>query len=43
MTFAHCTQAIVYLDGVAQVMNLTNGVLNLNLAFGEGAFVIPLA
>ena len=42
MTFAGCTKAIVYLNGTPEIQNLTNGVLSLNLAFGEGAFVIPL-
>lgn len=43
MTFDGCTKAIVYLDGEPQVMELSNGVLELTLEFGEGAFVIPLA
>ena len=36
------TRALVYENGVARVVTLTNNVLTLNLELGEGAFVIPL-
>ena len=36
------TRALVYENGVAKVVTLTNNQLTLNLELGEGAFVIPL-
>ena len=36
------TRALVYENGVAKVVTLTDNVLTLNLELGEGAFVIPL-
>ena len=35
-------QAIVYVDGVKTVCDLNNGVLNIDIAPGSAAFVIPL-
>ena len=43
MTFDNANKALVYVDGVKQVVNLANNVLTLNLGIGEGVFVIPYA
>ncbi len=41
MTFDDCNKAIVYINGEKSVVDLTNGVLELELAPCDGAFVIP--
>ena len=41
--FRGATRAMVWLGGEYQLVNLDNGVLNLHLGVGDGAFVIPLA
>ena len=43
MTFDNANKALVYVDGVKQVVNLDDNVLTLNLDVGEGVFVIPYA
>ena len=43
MTFDNANKALVYVDGVKQVVNLADNVLTLNLGIGEGVFVIPYA
>ena len=40
--FKEANKAIVYVDGVKTVCDLNNGVLNIDIAPGSAAFVIPL-
>ena len=42
LTFNDATQAIVYTNGVAETVTLTNGVCTVEVPSGEGVFVIPL-
>lgn len=41
-TLTGAKQAVVYQNGIASVKTLTNGVVNLTLGAGEGAFCIPI-
>ena len=41
--FAGATRAMVWNAGQYELVNLQNGVLNLHLGVGDGAFIIPLA
>lgn len=43
LDFAGATRAMVWNAGQYELVNLDNGVLNLHLGVGDGAFVIPLA
>ncbi len=41
ITFKGCDKAFVYRNGVKQTVTLEKGVLSIELAAGDGAFVIP--
>ena len=43
VTFKGCNKAYVYRNGAKQTVELKNGVLTIELAAGDGAFVIPFA
>ena len=40
--FKEANKAIVYVDGVRNVVDLNNGILDISIAPGSAAFVIPL-
>ena len=42
LTFNNATKALVYVNGVAQEVTLTNGAYTVSVADGEGVFIIPI-
>ena len=42
LTFNNATKALVYVNGVAREVTLTNGAYTVSVADGEGVFIIPI-
>ncbi len=42
LTFNNATKALVYINGVAQEVALTNGAYTVSVADGEGVFIVPI-